>query len=263
MNDTTASSLMSLPLPDLGALDLRVARFAVYYAPPAGSCWWHEGSRWLGRDAATGQGLPQPAVEALSKPLAALTTDPRRYGWHATLKAPMRLHGGATVDDLRLGLRQIASRHAAFSLPLRVDVLHVGKTAGGDEAGFVALRPLAAAAAATQLDVLAQDCVRSIDDLRAPPSDAEVARRNAMPLSARQRDMFARWGYPFVFDEFRFHLTLSDKVAPEDATAITEWWQPRVQALGPLPVDSFALFVQATPESPFRLVERFALGGQA
>jgi putative phosphonate metabolism protein len=242
------------------ALDLSVARFAIYYAPPAGSCWWNEGSRWLGRDAITGRSLNAPQVPGLSRALHDLTQDPRRYGLHATLKAPMRLAPQAHLGDLSGIAAAVAARHAPFDLTVHTDVVD---TDNGKRPGFVALRPRAGAVAAKAVDALAADCVQAFDALRAPPTDAELAKRHAQPLTSRQRELLAQWGYPYVFDEFRFHITLSDRVDANDAAAITDWWQPRVQALGPMRVDSLALFVQPSPGAPFLLHERFALGEAA
>lgn len=241
-------------------LDLSVARFAIYYAPPPGSCWWTEGSRWLGRDAITGRDLFAPSVPGLSRALSDLTVDPRRYGLHATLKAPMRLAPQAQLGDLSGVAAAVAARHAPFDLVVHTDVID---TDNGKHPGFVALRPRTGADDAKAVDALAADCVRAFDDLRAPLTDAELAKRNPQRLTSRQREWLAQWGYPYVFDEFRFHVTLSDRVDANDATAITDWWQPRVRALGPMRVDSLAIFVQPSPGEPFRLHERFAFGEAA
>ena len=67
-------------------------RYAAYFAPAIGSAWWEAGSHWLGRCAARGQPLPQPAIDGMPPARQqALTAAPRRYGWHATLKAPFAL----------------------------------------------------------------------------------------------------------------------------------------------------------------------------
>lgn len=242
------------------ALDLCVARFAIYYAPPAGSCWWNEGSRWLGRDAITGRRLNAPQVPGLSRALHDVTLDPRRYGLHATLKAPMRLAPQARIGDLTGIAKAVAARYAPFDLAVHTDVVD---TDNGKRPGFVALRPSLGAAGAKAMDALAADCVRAFDDLRALPTEAELAKRHVQSLSSRQRELLARWGYPYVLDEFRFHVTLSDRVDASDATVIVDWWQPRVQALGAMRVDSLALFVEPSPGKPFQLYERFAFGEAA
>lgn len=236
------------------ALDPSQARFAIYYAPPAGSCWWNEGSRWLGRDAITGRRLDAPQVPGLSRALHDLTVDARRYGWHATLKAPMRLAPHVQRRDLSGVAAAVAARHAPFDLSMRIDVMG---TDHGTRHGFVTLRPTGETFGAKAVDALAADCVQAFDNLRAPPSGDELAKRHAQPLTARQRERLAQWGYPYVLDEFRLHMTLSDRVDASDAAAIVDWWQPRVQALGPMRVDGLALFVQPSPGQPFIMHERF------
>ncbi|QDX20213.1 DUF1045 domain-containing protein [Pandoraea pnomenusa] len=240
--------------------DLSTARFAIYYAPPEAGRWWDEGSRWLGRDAITGRFLDAPKVPGLSCTVHDATVDARRYGWHGTLKAPMRLAPGARLGDLREVALAVAARHGPFTLAMRPGVLPAGSGQRSDFAGFVALCP---GAGATPVDALAEDCVRAFETLRAPLTDAETAKRRAQSLSSRQGEYLAAWGYPFVFDEFRFHMTLSDRVGTSDAAAIVDWWQPRVHTLGPMCVDSLAIFVEPAPGAPFVLHERFALGGTA
>lgn len=243
------------PLP---GLDLAVARFAIYYAPPAGSCWWNEGCRWLGRDAVTGRHLNPPHVPGLSRALHELTVEPRRYGLHGTLKAPMRLGPGACADDLFAIAATVAARHAPFDLTVQADVIDNDK-----RPGFVALRPKVNDPASVTMQSLAADCVQAFDALRAPPTDAELERRQVRRLSSRQRELLAQWGYPYVLDEFRFHVTLSDRVDAPDASAMIEWWQPRVKAIGAMRIDALALFVQPAPGEPFVLVERFGFGEDA
>ncbi|AKM31029.1 hypothetical protein AB870_14250 [Pandoraea faecigallinarum] len=242
------------------ALDLRSARVAIYYAPPAGSCWWNEGSRWLGRDAASGRALHAPSVPGLSRSLHDLTAEPRRYGLHATLKAPMRLAPHAQLSDLSEIAATLAARHAPFDLVMHTDVIG---TENGKRPGFVALRPKAGLAGEKTIDAFAAECVEAFEAMRAPLNEAELAKRNPHLLTSRQRELLDRWGYPYVFDEFRFHVTLSDRVDAADATLIVDWWQPRVQALGPMRVDGLAIFVQPAPGEVFHCFERFAFGKAA
>ena len=49
-------------------------------------------------------------------------------------------------------------------------------------------------------------------------NEADVRRRRVERLTPRQRELFDRWGYPYVFDEFHFHLTLTDSL-PAERTA--------------------------------------------
>ena len=97
-------------------------RYAIYYAPPVDSPWWLAGSHWLGRCAATGNVLGQPRVPGFSpEAFAAVTAAPRRYGWHATLKAPFALAEGAYLKQLFAVLDDLAGALSAFDMPtLRV-----------------------------------------------------------------------------------------------------------------------------------------------
>ncbi|MBB5463031.1 DUF1045 domain-containing protein [Paraburkholderia sp. Cpub6] len=219
------------------------ARFALYYAPSVESAWWQAGSTWLGRDAHSGERRAQPQAPGLTRPLAALTDAPRRYGWHGTLVAPFRLGAGVTQPDLLAAARAWALAQRPFTLPVEAATL-------GD---FVALRP-ADADGETRIRELASNALQSLDRLCARPSAADLERRLAAPLSERQRALLLQWGYPYVFDEFRFHMTLSSSLADADERAtLIAWWRERTPALGPLAVDQAALFVEPAPGEPFVL----------
>ncbi|NIF52135.1 DUF1045 domain-containing protein [Burkholderia sp. Ax-1724] len=221
-------------------------RFAVYYAPARESAWWQAGSAWLGRDAQSGEHCAAPQPASLARALAELTEAPRRYGWHGTLVAPFRLAPGLAPDDVLATARTWALTQHAFDLPVEAATL-------GD---FVALRPADEHGDARIRDVAAS-ALQALDALRAQPSEADLARRLAAPLSERQRSLLLQWGYPYVFDEFRFHMTLSNSL--DDAgerAALLAWWRQRVPALGPLSVDHAALFVEPAPDEPFVLWQR-------
>ena len=222
------------------------ARFAVYYAPSRESAWWQAGSAWLARDAESGEPCVPPQPEGLTRALLDLTDAPRRYGWHGTLVAPFRLAEGVTQQDVLEGTRQWAHTQRAFSLPVEAATL-------GD---FVALRP-ADQQGEANIGAIAASALQTLDGLRARPSAADLARRLAGPLSERQRALLTEWGYPYVFDEFRFHMTLSSSLtdANERATLV-DWWQACTPALGPLAIDHAALFVEPAPGAPFVLWQR-------
>ncbi|ABE33809.1 2'-5' RNA ligase superfamily protein [Paraburkholderia xenovorans LB400] len=222
------------------------ARFAVYYAPSRESAWWRAGSAWLERDAESGERCAAPQPPELTRPLAALTEAPRRYGWHGTLVAPFRLAEGITQADVLQATREWARTQSAFALPVEAATL-------GD---FVALRP-STAQGETGIRDLATSALQTLDPFRARPSAAEVARRSAAPLSERQRALLAEWGYPYVLDEFRFHMTLSSSLADaQERATLVAWWRARTPALGPLIVDHAALFVEPAPGEPFVLWQR-------
>ncbi|NML30196.1 DUF1045 domain-containing protein [Paraburkholderia antibiotica] len=227
-----------------------ISRFAIYYAPSRESAWWRAGSTWLGRDAGNGEPLAQPQPAGLTRALAALTDAPRRYGWHGTLVAPFRLGANLMPHDVLAVARAWALTRRAFDLPVEAATL-------GD---FVALRP-ADAPGDTRMRELAASALQALDGLRAAPSEADLARRLAAPLSDRQRTLLLQWGYPYVFDEFRFHMTLSNGLADADERAtLLAWWRQRAPELGPLAVDRAALFVEPAPGEPFVLWQHLPFG---
>lgn len=222
------------------------ARFAVYYAPSRESAWWQAGSAWLGRDAESGEPCVPPQPDGLRRRLAELTEAPYRYGWHGTLVAPFRLAGGVTQEHVLDATRQWAQAQSPFLLPVEAATL-------GD---FVALRP-ADQQSEAKMRTVAASALQTLDALRARPSAADLARRLAAPLSERQRALLVEWGYPYVFDEFRFHMTLSSSLADADERAtLVAWWQAQTPVLGPLAVDHAALFVESAPGEPFVLWQR-------
>lgn len=220
-------------------------RLALYWAPEADDPLHAAGSSWLGRDAATGAVLPQPSLPGLD--LAEATADPRGYGLHATLKPPFRLANGfAAARDATAAL---AARIAPFELP---------PLAVHDLDGFLALRETAPCHA---LHAFADACVEALDAHRAPATEAEIARRRPERLPPRQRAHLDRWGYPYVFEEWRFHVTLTRRLKPEEKAVIL----PAVTAhLGDAPglarrVGAISLFVQPAPGAPFTIAERLPL----
>jgi len=229
-------------------------RYALYLAPPPESDLWRFGCRVLGRDAASGAAIEGFAPEGFAPPAwREVAAEPRRYGFHATLKAPFRLRAGQTFEELDGRIRGFAEGVAAFDLgSLGVSTLRLGE---GD-LGFVALTPLCVPAELAALEARAHE---ELDAFRAPPTEAEIARRRPERFSPRQRDYLATWGYPYVFEEFRLHFTLSGPVrAPETlapgfaAAFAREVPDPRFA------VDALALFEQ--PDGgEFRLVRRYPL----
>lgn len=222
-------------------------RYAIYFAPPDESLLWRLGSRWLGRDAQSDCAIKHPRISGLSRArIAELTAAPRLYGFHATLQAPFALADGGAAGDLHLALAAFAGQRAPFLLPpLEVGLL----------SGFIALRPAVPSAA---LEALARDCVLEFDRWRAPPRADELARRRAAGLTARQETMLLRYGYAYVLDEFRFHLTLTDRVSEQESQPLrrllARYFAPALRQ--PSAVDSVCLFVQERLGSPFKLAAR-------
>ncbi|BAO88097.1 DUF1045 domain-containing protein [Caballeronia cordobensis] len=213
-------------------------RVALYYAPPASSAWWREGCEWLGRDAENGLESATPAH--------ALTHAPRRYGWHATLIAPFHLAPGIELADVLACARAWASSVPRFDMPVQAAEL----------GNFVALRP-AQPFDDDWLRTLAGNALQALAALRAVPSRESIERRIGAGMSARQIALLREWGYPYVFDEYRFHMTLSDSLDdPSERASIISAWTRRIETLGPLPMHGAALFIEPAPGAPFTLWQR-------
>ena len=225
-------------------------RYAIYWAPPPGTPLAKEAARWLGYDACTGAVLQQPDLPGLSREIAAAITEgPRHYGFHATLKPPFELAEGATEGDLL-----DAVEHLAAALPVgRMAPLVVAAIDG-----FLALVP---GRPSHDLSAIAEACVRDLDRFRRPLSAAALARRQRTPLTERQARYLAEWGYPFVLEEFRFHLTLTDRLWPELMRAVRPALE-RVLApacVEPLALERLVVFREEDPQAPMRIIASFEL----
>ncbi len=224
-----------------------MTRYALYFAPAATHPLWQAGREWLGRDPESGW----------AGPVGGRRAEPRRYGFHATLKPPFALRDDVDEAALAAQLSAFAAERAGFDMP----ALHVAPL--GD---FLALRPRDgdAAPAAAPLRALADDCVRDFDALRRPATPAEAARRRTADLTARQREHVDCWGYPHVFDHWRFHMTLTDSLPRGDAgealhraLAVDAERHFGAALALPLRCDGVALFVEDAPGADFRLARRF------
>lgn len=223
-------------------------RFAVYFAPAPGSRLEHFGTRWLGRNAVTGELVEQYPVHGISlDTLSDLTAKPRRYGFHATLKPPFHLAEGKVCADLEQGLQVLASKQTPFAIPgLKLEPI----------GSFLAL---VEAGPSPELDALAADCVRTLDGLRAPMGVEERSRRSKPGLTLRQLILLDRFGFPYVLEEFRFHMTLTGRLSGEERECIEQALLPVVAPFvrSPVLVADVCLFEQSAADRPFRLVRRF------
>jgi len=224
-------------------------RYAIYYAPPAGE-FARRAAGWLGWDLAGGHAVRQPDLPGLPRPLPLMTVDPRRYGFHGTIKAPFRLAEGATCAMLQEALDRLAGRRP----PVVLDGMHLVRLKG-----FLAFVPFGDE---TDLVNLAADVVRDIDGCRAPLTPEDISRRRPDRLSLRQRQLLEEWGYPHVMEEFRFHLTLSDNL-PEDQAALLApvaagWFADCLPR--PFRIDDLSLCGE-DGDGRFSLISRHALTG--
>lgn len=227
-------------------------RYALYFMPEPDDPLWHFGSSAIGYDAVTGEPAPffdHPLYRDES--VWAVTADPRRYGFHATLKAPF----GLAEDCDEAALLNAVEAFAATRSAVPLSGLAV-RTLGS----FVALIPRELD---TDLQRLAADCVEFFDGFRAPLSPQDRERRQKSPLNPRQVEYLDRWGYPYVFEEFRFHMTLTGQLADEArrgrfAEILSGLYAPIDL---PIAIDGVAVFKQESRDRSFRVLRRFPLQG--
>jgi putative phosphonate metabolism protein len=223
------------------------ARVAIYYAPLPDDPLTTLSSAWLGRDPTSNAPVPQPLVEGIET----ITAEPRIYGFHATLKPPMRLVEATAWTRFTAAVREVAAATASFQLPpMAVFDLH----------GFLALQETTPSAG---LQALADACVSQLDSFRAPASPDELARRRKARLTPEQDDMLVRWGYPYVFRTWFFHMTLTRRLSEAEKSVIMpaaqNYFAPALAV--PRRVEDICIFTQAAPGANFVIAERIRLRG--
>jgi putative phosphonate metabolism protein len=222
-------------------------RFALYFTPPPGSPLARFGTGVLAYDCDAGAPVARRKLDGIDgAEAAAATAEPARYGFHGTLMAPFALAPGRSVDELENALDGFARARA----PVRLGPLKI--------AGIGAFTALVPAGPEDAVRTFAGDCVTAFSDFRAPLSAHDRERRLAARLSPRQVELLERWGYPYVFSEFRFHMTLTGRLPREEQAR----WQAALAAdfapLAPTPVeiDAVSLVRQQDRDAPFRVIAR-------
>ncbi|WP_322889504.1 MULTISPECIES: DUF1045 domain-containing protein [unclassified Yoonia] len=221
-------------------------RFAIFYTPTGPLADF--GAAWLGWDSAAGRAVPHPPIAGIN--VAAVTDTPRKYGLHATMKAPFRLSADSGPAALQQAVADFATRHAP---------VEIGHLALGHDHGFVALRPVAAPPALQDLE---RAIVTELDPHRAPLTEADIARRRKAPLTLRQDRQMLDWGYPYIFDDFHLHLTLSGQLPDAQAAEVVAALQPMVAPLiaAPCTIDAVTLMGQDVG-GLFHQIHRYTLTG--
>jgi putative phosphonate metabolism protein len=229
-----------------------ILRYAIYWAPGSDDALGQAATRWIGRDAATGARFRLPVVDGVEpEAMAAYLADPARYGFHATLKAPFRLATGRSESELLAHFDDFARR----SPPIAIPELVIRKL--GRFFAFVPNEPVA------ELDRWAGEIVEAFEPFRAPLSDGELARRRASGLTLGEDAHLVRWGYPYVFDAFRFHMSLTGKVPREDMEAVDAAARRHFADFDARPyrLDNLAIFIEPEPGAPFAMLRSVPLGG--
>jgi putative phosphonate metabolism protein len=226
-------------------------RFAIYYAPSATSPLWDRASAWLGRDSSNGQLFDGPVGGIERARLLNLTQSVNRYGFHATIKPPMMLAPGTNIDALRQALADFAATRA----PVRLGQLRIASLDG-----FLAL---IADGENLELQDLAAHVVEHFEPFRAPLSMRDRNARASRGLTPRQEELLDGYGYPYVFDEFRFHMTLTDRLAEADheeiASAARNWFGALLAE--EVVLDRLVLYHEPEAGLMFRRLEDFKFGG--
>lgn len=180
-----------------------------------------------------------------------LTAEPRRYGFHATLKSPFQLASGISEADVA----SLAISFAAQEIPIVLEDIRIQVLRD-----FLALMPCSCT---EEVARLAMRCVSHFDHLRKAMTEAELEKRLTTGLSARQEALLRRWGYPYTEDEFRFHMTLTrslkdidEKTACALRKAADDHFTP-IPATTPLIVDALTIFREDRPGAPFLAWKRF------
>jgi Protein of unknown function (DUF1045) len=221
-------------------------RYAIYFVPGAETEFYRYGSSVLGYDCYAGDAIPfLDELKGWPGSWREITEEPRRYGFHATLKAPFHLSPNCSESQLIDALEHFTNAHQGmptFSPAVRMI------------SGFAAIVPQQPEA---EIKALATDCTITFDSFRAPMPSQERARRLAAGLTAEQIENLDRWGYPYLFADFRFHLTLTGKLgAPHQKMTIAALAQyfERLCGAQRVPIDRLALLKQDAPLTPFRVV---------
>ena len=225
-------------------------RFAIYFAPAEQEALWGLGAAWLGRDARSGYAVERPELPGLApERLAALTEGPGFYGFHATLMAPFFLKKGLSLTVLEERCGRLATE---------IEAVPAVKLVVSELDDFLALMT---ADRSVELHSLAAACVESLDDLREPLTPEQRKRHQAAGLTEVQAALLDRWGYPYVMEEFRFHMTLTSRLAEPERSEVAalarDHFGPVLDAA--VTVDGLSLFAQPEGRAPFREIGRYAL----
>jgi putative phosphonate metabolism protein len=229
-------------------------RYAVYFTPEAGTPLDEFGRHWLGRDDNTQakSRATVPAVPGIApERVRALTESAWRYGFHGTLKPPFELNPASSHDALLRAARIFARGLAPVQLPL-LELAIIGK--------FVALTPVESSA---PLENLAAQCVRAFEGFRVPLTPEQMAHYTRNKLTVHQTQMLEHWGYPYVMEEFRFHISLTDRIDdPHEREAMMKAARALADSVltTPIVIRDLAVFYQPERDQPMTVLERIPFG---
>lgn len=224
-------------------------RYAIYWAPPLESDLETFGRRWLL------QTSEEETLQSLGEKFALepglirrATESPRRYGLHATIKAPFRLAPETNEAALSEALAAFCARRRNIRTgPLRLHRF----------THYLALVPESCRA---ELEWLADECVTHFDRFRAPLDEGDHARR-AGHLSPLEQTNFEQFGYPHIFSLFFFHITVAGPLSQGELERVEAAVIPLVAPFceQDFIVDGLGLYGDPGGGAPFECVARYAL----
>jgi hypothetical protein len=218
------------------------SRYAIYYIPDLPL--FQIGSDWLGWNSQSGQ------ETLLSADDRRITDRPRKYGFHATVKPPFLLASHSTQGELQDAFHAFC----ATSSPATGGTLKIARIGR-----FLAMTQDVQSNEVTEL---AASTVSHFDKFRAPLSDKDIEKRRQRRLTPQQDELLLRWGYPYVMQEFKFHMTLTGWLAANEIDAIEQRANTRFQEFigQPLSIASLALLGEDRDSGHFHVVDKLSLG---
>jgi len=224
------------------------SRYAIYFAPDEDSPLNAFGGLWL-----SPEDRQPPSWVSDPDLWAEATASPARYGFHATLKAPFYLADGRTEGQLLEAVKNTASKQKPFVTPPIV-LSDLGK--------YLALT---FEAESPEMSCLHRDCLIELESFRAPLTQADRERRLDSGLSNRQSELLEEYGYPYVLDQFEFHMTLAGPIDPVELGLIKDSLTENADGAlySRLLISNICIYFQRDRESSFSLLHRFEFGKSA
>jgi hypothetical protein len=161
---------------------------------------------------------------------------------------------------MRLSQSEDAFESAVREFAAKCAPVEIGMLAPRLLGGFLALTVDPQPEALTEF---AAKVVKAFEPFRAPLNAEERARRYEIPLTARQRELTERYGYPYVLEHFIFHMTLTDSLPEarraEMAAEARAWFAEALAA--PVMLDRLVLFGEREAGGAFERLDEYALSG--
>ncbi len=202
----------------------------------------------MGRDAYRRVACKRPSLAGLGDTDCELLTEaPRWYGFHATLKAPFELSDGQSEAALLSFAKEFAQARYAFDVQFAVREL----------GSFLALM---IDAQSDEMQEFHCDAVKAFEPFRGALSEEDLERRRKSSLTTAQESHLQSWGYPYIFDDFRFHMTLTGRIGDPDLrrkvqSRLSAYFSEAIESHHR--VDGVAVFYQPDRETSFHVVGRF------